>query len=121
MRLLVLFLALMASFSHAEVLYDAVKPGHVADKNCIAAISILRDILYDEVEIEGSKVWIKRVMPTADVVKARKSATQRQNQFDLKYAYSRELNAQVKAQKQAYQKNLVSGGTSYVETLIECM
>ena len=116
---LLLITTCIALSVRAEVPYDDANANHLADKNCIAAISILRDVLYDDVEIINNKVWIKRIEPTADIVKARKSLVEKQNQLILKYAYSRELNAQVKDQKQKYQTSLFSGSTSDVESLIQ--
>jgi len=68
--------------AHAEIPYDHTNPDHVADKECLAMFSILRD----GVEFVGDTAGLKEV-------------TQWQNEMLVKYAYSKQLNTHVKVYK----------------------
>ena len=94
-----LTLALAAGTAQAEVAYDYKNPQHKADKECIAALSMARDALFNEVEVSNGMVWLKTVEPTADLVKARNTLTDIQNQYILKYAYSKQLNKHIDVAK----------------------
>tara|TARA_B100000575_G_C23107430_1_gene639313 strand:- start:757 stop:1119 length:363 start_codon:yes stop_codon:yes gene_type:complete len=85
--------------AQAEINYDYKNPDHKADKECIAALSMARDSLFNEVEVSNGMVWLKTVEPTADVIKARNTLTDIQNQYYLKYASSKQLRDHVDVYK----------------------
>lgn len=106
----------------AEVKYNYQNDTHVADKNCIAVLSTLRDSLYDEVNIVDKKVWLRKVEPSSDVVKARVALTEMQNALYLKYESSKQLNTHVKVQKILVKQRLRERGIEYLDSLItECV
>ena len=43
--------AMIATTAQAEVAYDYKNPEHTADMKCIAALSMARDALFNEVEV----------------------------------------------------------------------
>ena len=92
-------LVLAATTAQAEIKYDYNNDTHKADMECIAALSMARDALFNEVEVSNGMVWLKTVEPTANVVKARNILTDIQNQYILKYEYSKQLNKHVDVRK----------------------
>ena len=108
--------AMIATTAQAEIKYDYENPEHTADMKCIAALSMARDALFNEVEVSNGMVWLKTVEPTADVVKARNALTDIQNQYILKYAYSKQLNKHVEVRKIYFRT--VSG---FEENLTRCV
>ena len=102
--------------AHAEIKYNYKNDAHADDMKCIAALSMARDALFNEVEVSNGMVWLKTIEPTADVVKARNVLTDIQNQYILKYEYSKQLNKHVDVRKM-YFKNV--GG--FEETLNRCI
>ena len=97
-----LALILAAGTAQAEIKYDRTIESHTADMKCIAALSMARDALFNEVDVSNGMVWLKTVEPTADVVKARNTLTDLQNQYILKYEYSKQLNKHVEVRKVYY-------------------
>ena len=102
--------------AQAEIKYNYKNEAHIADMKCIAALSMARDALFSEVEVSNGMVWLKTVEPTADVVKARNTLGDIQDQYILKYAYSKQLNKHVEVRKM-YFKNV--GG--FEENLNRCL
>lgn len=102
----------------AEVKYNYQNDTHVSDKNCIAVLSILRDSLYDEVNVVDKRVWLRKVEPSSDVVKARSTLTKMQNALYLKYESSKQLNTHVKVQKILVKQRLQERGAGYLDSLI---
>jgi len=92
----------IATSAQAEIKYDYKNDAHTADMKCIAALSMARDALFNEVEVSNGMVWLKTVEPTANVVKARNILTDIQNQNILKYEYSKQLNKHVDVRKKYF-------------------
>jgi len=111
-----LALTLAAGTAQAEIKYNHNNDDHTADMKCIAALSMARDALFNEVDVSNGMVWLKTVEPTADVVKARNTLTDLQNQYILKYEYSKQLNKHVDVRKMYF--NAVGG---FEENLNRCV
>tara|TARA_B110000503_G_C6754872_1_gene253076 strand:+ start:89 stop:463 length:375 start_codon:yes stop_codon:yes gene_type:complete len=106
----------ISTTAQAEIKYDYNNDTHKADMECIAALSMARDALFNEVEVANGMVWLKTVEPTADVIKARNTLADIQNQYILTYAYSKQLNTHVDVRK-VYMRTV--GG--FEENLLRCV
>ena len=107
-----------SNMANAEIQYNHKDPNHVADKKCIAALSIIRDYMNTGVEVDGNTVWLRTVVPTDDLVEARNKLTDIQNQYILKYAYSKQLNTHVDAYKMYIEATDMEG---FPELLVQCL
>ena len=88
-------ITLCISFSAiAEVAYDKNNPEHRIDNYCVGVVSYARDLVFNDVQIVGGKVWMYTIEPTADVQKARSALTDLSNTLILRYEYSRDFNNQ---------------------------
>ncbi len=117
--LVTLALVVMTSIAHAEVNYDFKNAEHKADKECIAVFSVARDALFNDVKVFGDTVWVKIIEPTAEVVKARNTITDLQNNLILKYAYSKKLNTHVDVYKMLVNQRINEQGPTYLEQAIK--
>ena len=107
--------------AYAEINYDYKNSEHKADNTCVGVYSYARDLLFNEVEVQGDMVWLKTVEPTAEVVAARNAITDMQNNLILKYAYSKQFNNHAEAAKILFKNRVASKGVSFLENSIkEC-
>ena len=107
-----------SKMANAEIQYNHKDPNHVADKKCIAALSIIRDYMNTGVEVEGNIVWLRTDVPTDDVEEARNKLTDIQNQYILKYAYSKQLNTHVDAYKMYME---ATGYEELPDLIVKCL
>ena len=104
-NLLMLFAAHQAQ---AEVNYNFKNADHVADKECIALMSIMRDSIIEMGGAEDHPLYLQM--------------TDYQNQLILKYAYSKQLNTHVDVWKTLLQQRFNEGKWMPTETeLITCI
>jgi len=109
-----LALALFATTAQAEIAYDYNNSAHKADNACVAVLSIARDALFNDVLIKDSMVFVRIVDPTAEVVEFRNNITSVQNQYILKYEYSKQFNNHYNARKFIVQSRIDAQGAAYL-------
>ena len=107
-----------SKMANAEIQYDHKNIEHIEDKKCIAVLSHIRDYMNTGVEVDGNTVWLRTVVPTEDLVEARNKLTDIQNQYILKYAYSKQLNTHVDAYKMYIEATDMEG---FPELLVQCL
>ena len=79
-----LVLILVASTAQAEMAYNYKNPAHKADNTCVGVLSLVRDALFNEVQVKGGMAFVKIVEPTAELVEFRNKITEIQNNYILK-------------------------------------
>lgn len=106
-QLVALFLfAIASSAASAEIQYNPVNPAHKADMVCVGALSVVRSSLFGDNDIDVSNIGLTV-----------REATELQNQYILKYAYSRQFNQHYRA-RAILLKNM--GAAAVVEEVQKC-
>jgi len=112
-----------ATSAQAEIAYDYKNPEHKIDNRCVSVVSFARDLLFNDVQINGDgSVLIYTIEPTADVQKARSILGDLSNAFILKYEYSKQFNDHYRAWKSMVRSRTNEQGPEYLNSEIEkCM
>tara|TARA_B100000212_G_C27214660_1_gene464531 strand:+ start:78 stop:461 length:384 start_codon:yes stop_codon:yes gene_type:complete len=111
---------LCISFSAiAEVAYDKNNPEHSIDNYCVGVVSYARDLVFNDVQIVGGKVWMYTVEPTADVQKARSALTDLSNTLILRYEYSRDFNNQYRLHAKNVKQKVTEKGAEFLKQELE--
>ena len=118
-KTLIAAVAMVATTAHAEIPYDYTNKDHVADNQCVAVISIIRDELYNDVQISNGMVFLKTVANTDDVKALRSQMADLSNHYMLKYEYSKQFNDHYKVKKMLIKQE---HGPAYIQNELEkCM
>ena len=115
---LVLILIVSAS-AMSEVEYDKRNPDHKLDNYCVGVLSFARDLLFNDVQIVGGKVWMYSIEPTADVIKVRLALTDLQNTLILRYEYSKYFNDQYRSHAQKVRQKALVQGADYLKNELD--
>ena len=115
---LVLILIVSAS-AISEVEYDKRNPDHKLDNYCVGVLSFARDLLFNDVQIVGGKVWMYSIEPTADVIKVRLALTDLQNTLILRYEYSKYFNDQYRSHAQKVRQKALVQGADYLKNELD--
>ena len=117
-----LALTVAATSVQAEVAYDYKNPQHKADNTCVGVLSLVRDALFNEVQVKDGMAFVKIVEPTAELIEFRNKVTDIQNQYILKYAYSKQFNNHYKATKFLVKQRTNEQGADYLaQELKKCI
>ncbi len=107
--------------SWAEINYDYKNSVHVADKNCVGVLSLVRDALFGDVNINTSPLK-QLINPGATDKEFVREMTNLQNSYIFKYKYSRQFNDHYKAYKMVVKNRIAAQGEEYLtEELIKCV
>ena len=118
LKLLLIFLCFSFSVI-AEVAYDENNIEHKLDNYCIGVVSFARDLLFNDVQIIGGKVWMYTVEPTADVQKARLALTNLSNKIILRYEYSKDFNDQYRLHAKNVMQKTNEKGAEFLKQELE--
>jgi len=117
-----LALILAAGTAQAEIAYDYKNPQHKADNTCVGALSLARDALFNQVQVSDGMAFVRIVEPTADLVAFRNKITDIQNQYILKYEYSKQFNNHYNAAKFLIKQRTSEQGAGYLaQELKKCI
>ena len=114
-----LILSLISFSAIAEVAYDKNNPEHKLDNYCVGVVSYARDLVFNDVQIVGGKVWMYTVEPTADVQKARSALTDLSNTLILRYEYSRDFNNQYRLHAKNVKQQVTEKGAEFLKQELE--
>ena len=118
LKLLIIFFCFSFSVI-AEVAYDENNIEHKLDNYCIGVVSFARDLLFNDVQIIGGKVWMYTVEPTADVQKARLALTNLSNILILRYEYSKDFNNQYRLHAKNVMQKTNEKGAEFLKQELE--
>ena len=112
--LVTLALILAAGTAQAEIAYDYKNAQHKADNTCVGVLSLVRDALFNEVQVKDDMAFVKIVEPTAELVEFRNKITDIQNNYILKYEYSKQFNTHYQVAKMLIQQRTNEQGAEYL-------
>ena len=112
-------IALFATTAQAEIAYDYKNAQHKADNTCVGVLSLVRDALFNEVQVKDGMAFVRIVEPTADLVAFRNKITDIQNSYILKYQYSKQFNTHYNVAKLLIQQRTNEQGAGYLATEIK--
>ena len=118
LKLLIIFFCFSFSVI-AEVAYDENNIEHKLDNYCIGVVSFARDLLFNDVQIIGGKVWMYTVEPTADIQKTRLTLTNLSNTLILRYEYSKDFNDQYRLHAKNVMQNTNEKGAEFLKQELE--
>ena len=105
--------------AQAEIAYNPNNSEHKLDNYCVGVVSFARDLLYNDVQVSGGKVWMYSVEPTADVQKVRLALADLSNKLILKYEYSKQFNTHYRAQAILVKQRAFEKGGEYLKKELE--
>jgi hypothetical protein len=109
-----LALLLTATTAQAEIAYDSKNPQHKTDNTCVGVLSLVRDALFNEVQVKDGMAFVRIVEPTAELVEFRNKITDIQNNYILKYEYSKQFNTHYRVAKILIQQHTNEQGAEYL-------
>ena len=118
LKLLIIFFVFSFSII-AEVAYDENNIEHKLDNYCIGVVSFARDLLFNDVQIIGGKVWMYSVEPTADIQKSRLALTNLSNTLILRYEYSKDFNNQYRLHAKNVMQKTNEKGAEFLKQELE--
>ena len=111
-------LIISASVAQAEVPFNPSNIEHKADNICVGALSLVRDALFNDVQVSDGIVYLREVENTQDLVAFRNKVTDVSNALVLRYEYSKFFNDSYRS----YKKQLSMISPEKFETIFnECM
>lgn len=96
--LLALILITTPNLAFSDVDYDYKNPLHSADKDCVGVLSVVRDALFGDINIDTNKLKAS-VSPDTSLADFMSEMSSLQDKFILKYSRSRQFNNHYRAHK----------------------
>ena len=118
-KIFLILILIVSASAMSEVEYDKRNPDHKLDNYCVGVLSFARDLLFNDVQIVGGKVWMYSIEPTADVIKVRLALTDLQNTLILKYEYSKYFNDQYRTHAQKVRQKALVQGADYLKNELD--
>ncbi len=118
-KIFLVFILIVSASAMSEVEYDKRNPDHKLDNYCVGVLSFARDLLFNDVQIVGGKVWMYSIEPTADVIKVRLALTDLQNTLILRYEYSKYFNDQYRSHAQKVRQKALVQGADYLKNELD--
>ena len=97
-----------------EIAYDYKNLQHKADNTCVGVLSLVRDALFNEVQVKDGMAFVKIVEPTAELIEFRNKMTALQNSYILKYEYSKQFNTHFEVAKVLIKQRTDEQGAEYL-------
>ena len=118
-KIYLIVILIVSASAISEVAYDKRNPDHKLDNYCVGVLSFARDLLFNDVQIVGGKVWMYSIEPTADVIKVRLALTDLQNTLILRYEYSKYFNDQYRSHAQKVRQKALVQGADYLKNELD--